>query len=114
MRTERGKPAHGRITIRAAQEADFVFLTFEDDGGGIDREAVRRALQAARQTGDEGDLGDEALMNVIFEAGFSTRAQSDAMAGRGMGMNIVKRAVARLGGKRRFKIDSSNYPKERT
>jgi len=46
VRAERGKPARGRITIRAAQEADFVYLTFEDDGGGIDREAIRRTLQA--------------------------------------------------------------------
>jgi chemosensory pili system protein ChpA (sensor histidine kinase/response regulator) len=45
VRAERGKPARGRITIRAAQEADFVYLTFEDDGGGIDREAIRRTLQ---------------------------------------------------------------------
>ena len=41
VRAEWGKPARGRITIRAAQEADFVYLTFEDDDGGIDREAVR-------------------------------------------------------------------------
>jgi chemotaxis protein histidine kinase CheA len=41
VRAERGKPARGRITIRASQEADFVFLTFEDDGGGIDRDAIQ-------------------------------------------------------------------------
>ena len=106
VRAARGKPAHGRITIRAAQEADFVFLTFEDDGGGIDREAVRHTLQTAENLGDGGgsDLSDEALMNTIFEAGFSTRSQSDALAGRGMGMNIVKRAVARMGGE--IKVES--------
>jgi two-component system chemotaxis sensor kinase CheA len=104
VRAERGKPARGRITIRAAQEADFVHLTFEDDGGGIDRQAIRRALQASGENADSGDLDDEALMNAIFEAGFSTRAQSDALSGRGMGMNIVKRAVARMGGE--IKIES--------
>jgi chemotaxis protein histidine kinase CheA/ActR/RegA family two-component response regulator len=104
VRAARGKPAQGRITIRAAQEADFVFLTFEDDGGGIDREAIRRALRAAGQSGDQNELSDEALTNAIFEAGFSTRSQSDALAGRGMGMNIVKRAVARMGGE--VKVES--------
>ncbi|HEY5307445.1 MAG TPA: response regulator, partial [Casimicrobiaceae bacterium] len=104
VRAARGKPAQGRITIRAAQEADFVFLTFEDDGGGIDREAIRRALRAAGQSGDQNELSDEALTNAIFEAGFSTRSQSDALAGRGIGMNIVKRAVARMGGE--VKVES--------
>jgi chemosensory pili system protein ChpA (sensor histidine kinase/response regulator) len=104
VRLERGKPAHGRIAIRATQEADFVFLTFEDDGGGIDREAIRRALRAAGQLRDEEAPSDETLVSAIFEAGFSTRPQSDALAGRGMGMNIVKRAILRLGGE--VKVES--------
>jgi chemotaxis protein histidine kinase CheA/ActR/RegA family two-component response regulator len=103
VREQRGKPVRGRITIRAAQEADFVFLIFEDDGGGVDRDAIRRALAATGQL-PEGDNGDDELVNTIFEAGFSTRPQSDALAGRGMGMNIVKRAVLRLGGE--VKVES--------
>jgi chemotaxis protein histidine kinase CheA/ActR/RegA family two-component response regulator len=104
LRIERGKPARGRITIRASQEADFVFLTFEDDGGGIDREAIRHALQLSGQQVANGDATDDTLLNTIYEPGFSTREQSDALAGRGMGLNIVKRAVARLGGE--IKVES--------
>lgn len=104
MRAERGKPPRGRIALRASQEADFVFLTFEDDGAGIDRDAIRRMLRASGQTGTSDEPSDEALVNAIFEPGFSTRPQSDALAGRGMGMNIVKRAVARLGGE--IKVES--------
>ena len=103
VRAERGKPTRGRITIRASQEADFVFLTFEDDGGGIDREAIRRILHDTGRLDDE-NAGDETLIASIFEPGFSTREQSDALAGRGMGMNIVKRAIARLGGE--IKVES--------
>jgi chemosensory pili system protein ChpA (sensor histidine kinase/response regulator) len=98
VRGERGKPARGRISIRASLESDFVFLTFEDDGGGIDRDAIRRALETAGQLDASASVSDESLVNAIFEAGFSTRLQSDALAGRGMGMNIVKRAVVRMGG----------------
>jgi chemosensory pili system protein ChpA (sensor histidine kinase/response regulator) len=104
VRADRGKPARGRIKIRAALESDFVYLTFEDDGGGIDREAIRRALHSSGHIEANATIGDEALINAIFEAGFSTRAQSDALAGRGMGMNIVKRAVARMGGE--IKVES--------
>jgi chemosensory pili system protein ChpA (sensor histidine kinase/response regulator) len=104
VRSERGKPARGRITIRASQEADFVFLTFEDDGGGIDREAIRRILHGEGRLGDDEKASDESLVASIFEPGFSTREQSDALAGRGMGMNIVKRAVSRLGGE--IKVES--------
>ncbi len=104
LRSERGKPARGQITIRAAQEADFVFLTFEDDGGGIDKEGVRRSLRASGELAPDASLVDETLVNAIFEAGFSTRMQSDALAGRGMGLNIVKRAVARMGGE--VKVES--------
>jgi chemotaxis protein histidine kinase CheA/ActR/RegA family two-component response regulator len=104
LRAERGKPARGKISIRAALESDFVFLTFEDDGGGLDRDAVRRTLQASGQLAQDASLSDDALVNAIFEAGFSTRPQSDALAGRGMGMNIVKRAVVRMGGE--IKVES--------
>jgi chemotaxis protein histidine kinase CheA/ActR/RegA family two-component response regulator len=104
VRAERGKPARGRITIRASLEADFVFLSFEDDGSGIDREAIRQTLRRTGQLSAVAESGDEALVEAIFEPGFSTRPQSDALAGRGMGMNIVKRAVQRLGGE--VKVES--------
>ena len=69
-----------------------VYTPFEDDGGGIDREAVRRVLRTAGKLVDGDDLSEEAMMNAIFEPGFSTRPHSDVLAGRGMGMNIIKRA----------------------
>lgn len=102
VRAQRGKPARGRISIRASLESDFVFLSFEDDGGGIDRDAIRKILQASGQL--DANANDETLVNAIFEAGFSTRSQSDALAGRGLGMNIVKRAVVRMGGE--IKVES--------
>jgi chemosensory pili system protein ChpA (sensor histidine kinase/response regulator) len=98
MRAERGKPARGRIEIKTVQEGDSVFITFEDDGGGIDREAVRQALLRAGRETSASALDDKGLVAAIFEPGFSTRPHSDALAGRGMGLNIVERTIAHMGG----------------
>lgn len=104
QRILRGKPSRGRITIRAALESDFVSLTLEDDGAGLDRDAISKVVQSSRPGGADASPSDETLLAAIFEAGFSTRLHSDTMAGRGMGLNIVKRAVARLGGE--IKVES--------
>lgn len=97
-RAARGKHARGRITINARQEGEFAFLQFEDDGRGIDREQVRRALVREKRLTESEPLKDELLLSAIFEPGFSSRLQSDALAGRGMGLNIVKKALVQLGG----------------
>ena len=97
-RVARGKPVRGRIEISARQEGEFVYVQFEDDGGGIDRELVREAMVRAGRLAPEAELGEAALLEAIFAPGFSSRAQSDALAGRGMGLNIVKKAIVRLGG----------------
>jgi chemosensory pili system protein ChpA (sensor histidine kinase/response regulator) len=98
VRAERGKPPRGRIEIKTVQEGDCVFITFEDDGGGIDREAVRQALRRTGRQAAAADLDDNGLVAAIFEPGFSSRPQSDALAGRGMGLNIVERTIAHMGG----------------
>jgi chemotaxis protein histidine kinase CheA len=93
-----GKPPLGRIEISARQEGEFVYLQFEDDGRGIDRELIRSALVRAGRLPAEARLTEDALMAAIFEPGFSSREQSDSLAGRGMGLNIVKQGLVRLGG----------------
>jgi chemotaxis protein histidine kinase CheA/ActR/RegA family two-component response regulator len=98
QRVAAGKPPVGSIRITARQEGDFVYIDFSDDGRGIDRELVRRALVRAGRLGPEVPLEESGLLSAIFEAGFSSRPQSDALAGRGMGLNIVKQAIERLGG----------------
>jgi CheY-like chemotaxis protein len=98
VRAERGKPPRGRIEIKTVQEGDCVFITFEDDGGGIDREAVRQALLRTGRQAAAAELDDKGVVAAVFEPGFSSRPQSDALAGRGMGLNIVERTVAHMGG----------------
>jgi chemosensory pili system protein ChpA (sensor histidine kinase/response regulator) len=97
-RLARGKPAKGRITISTRQEGEFVFVEVEDDGAGLAREAVRDALVRGGRLAEGAALPETLLVQAIFEAGFSSRPQADALAGRGMGLDIVKKALVRLGG----------------
>jgi chemotaxis protein histidine kinase CheA/ActR/RegA family two-component response regulator len=113
VRTKRGKPARGRIEIKTGQEADSVFITFEDDGGGIDREAVRQALLRAGRQQAAATLDDKGLLTAVFEPGFSTRPHSDSLAGRGMGLNIVERTVARMGGEVKLESQAGAFTRFR-
>ncbi len=98
VRAARGKPARGRISIDARLEGEFVYLQFEDDGRGIDRELVRQALVQTGRLAPAAPLREELLLAAIFEPGFSSRRTADALAGRGMGLNVVKKAAVALGG----------------
>jgi chemosensory pili system protein ChpA (sensor histidine kinase/response regulator) len=113
VRGERGKPSRGRIEIRANQEADFINITFEDDGGGINRELVRQGLVRAGRVAEDATLDDQALLAAIFEPGFSTRSSSDAVAGRGMGLNIVKHAISRMGGEVKLEYEPGVFTRFR-
>ena len=113
VRAERGKPARGRIDIKTMQEGDCVFITFEDDGGGIDREAVRQALVRTGRQAAAAELDDKGVVTAVFEPGFSSRPQSDALAGRGMGLNIVERTVAHMGGEVKLEYQAGVFTRFR-
>lgn len=93
-----GKPETGELSLSVRLEGEFVFLTFADDGRGVDREAVKRVLVRRNRLAPDAHLSDDQLMETLFEPGFSTRTTADALAGRGMGLNIVKTSVMKLGG----------------
>jgi len=113
VRAERGKPARGRIEIKTVQEADCVFITFEDDGGGVDREAVQQALRRTGRQQAAAGLDDKALLATVFEPGFSTRPHSDPVAGRGMGLNIVERTIAHMGGEVKLESEAGAFTRFR-
>jgi chemotaxis protein histidine kinase CheA len=93
-----GKPAVAQITLSARQEGDAVHITFEDDGRGIDRELIRLALVRLGRLSPDEPLEEELLLSTIFDAGVSSHSTSDVLAGRGMGLDIVKQALTSLGG----------------
>jgi chemosensory pili system protein ChpA (sensor histidine kinase/response regulator) len=113
VRAERGKPARGRIDIKTVQEGESVSITFEDDGGGIDREAVRQALRRTGRQDAADALDDKGVVAAVFEPGFSTRPHSDALAGRGMGLNIVERTIEHMGGEVKLECQAGVFTRFR-
>jgi chemosensory pili system protein ChpA (sensor histidine kinase/response regulator) len=100
-RAEIGKAERGRITVRASHEGTDVLIEVEDDGGGLDAERIRnKAVERGLITdGSSPPLSPDALFALIFEPGFSTAEQITEVSGRGVGMDVVKAKVTRLGGR---------------
>jgi len=100
IRVAAGKPATGKLTIRAAQEADRVVIEIVDDGKGIDPGVIK---QKAYEKGiiDEAMLeriSDQEAIDLIFAPGLSTAAVVSDLSGRGVGMDVVRSAVAKVDG----------------
>ncbi len=97
-RLDRGKPPEGTIVLSARQLGSQVFVAIEDDGGGINREAVlRKAIQRGMIEPDA-SLSDGEIDNLIFQPGFSTTEQVTEVSGRGVGMDVVRQTITDLGG----------------
>ncbi len=99
-RAAAGKPAEGLLKLSIAREGEALFVTLEDDGRGIDLEAVR---QAAAERGlyspQEAALLDrDRLLEVLTLPAFTTRKEVSEVSGRGVGLDVVRAAVESLGG----------------
>lgn len=99
-RKAQGKPETATINLRASRQGDRVVVEVEDDGRGIDvtrvREVARRrdiVPEAVLAT-----LTDDEAINLIFAPGFSTASEVTALSGRGVGMDVVRTTVEKLGG----------------
>lgn len=92
-----GKPLEGTVRVTAQQEAQVVVITVQDDGGGLD---LGRIAAIARQRGlaDPDQLSPERLQQLIFEPGFSTATEVTEVAGRGVGLDVVRRNVEAMRG----------------
>jgi two-component system chemotaxis sensor kinase CheA len=99
-RLARGKPAAGRLALRAFHEGGNVIIEIVDDGGGIDPQRVRaKAIQAKLVTAEQADrLNDRELVNLVFLPGFSTADKVTQVSGRGVGMDVVRTNIERIGG----------------
>ncbi|MBW4691237.1 MAG: chemotaxis protein CheA [Lyngbya sp. HA4199-MV5] len=96
-RIARGKPATGKMILRAATDGEMVVIEVQDDGNGIDRDRVAARAQTLGLL-DTAITDTDQLLEILCASGFSTREQADLASGRGVGMAVVKNTIAELGG----------------
>ena len=95
-----GKEAEGCITMSAFQEGGYVVIEISDDGAGLNTEKIRdRALQRGLISREKAQAMSEAdVHRLIFAPGFSTADTVTNLSGRGVGMDVVKSSVEKIGG----------------
>jgi two-component system chemotaxis sensor kinase CheA len=100
IRRERGKNEKGLIQLHARQSANEVWVIIRDDGGGLVRSKLIHRAQEKGLIRDNGTaLSDKEVFELIFHPGFSTAASVSDISGRGVGMDIVKKNIEKLGGR---------------
>ncbi|CAH0347946.1 response regulator [Aquabacterium sp. CECT 9606] len=98
VRETLGKPATGTITLSFSTEGNNVAVRCEDDGCGLDLGAIRHRALSRGLIAPDAALSDAQVMRLIVLPGFSTREQTTQLSGRGIGMDVVQRAVVDLRG----------------
>lgn len=98
QRRAAGKPEEGEVAIRLHREGSEIVLEVADDGAGLDREAIRRRAIDRGLLAADAQPNEQELDNLIFASGFSTADQVSQLAGRGVGMDVVRNEVRQLGG----------------
>ena len=109
-RERQGKPAEGQIKCIAGFSETGLRLIVSDDGRGLDFAKIRlNAVSKGLFTREEADTKlSEDLSGLIFKAGFSTRERADAISGRGLGLDIVRKGLEELGGELKI-LSTSNH-----
>ena len=100
-RIEAGKPSRGNVRLTARRMSDQIIIEIADDGQGVDPARIRQAARERAVLSPEAidALSDEEAIDLIFQPGFSTAAAVSDISGRGVGMDAVRAAVNRLGGR---------------
>lgn len=105
VRLANNKPEKGTITLNAYHQGGSIVIEINDDGGGIDREAVLAKAIEKGLVESSASLNENQVYDLLFEPGFSTAKTLSDISGRGVGMDVVKRNIQALGG--RIQIKSS-------
>ncbi len=95
-----GKPEAGRLRVEARQSGNQIVIAITDDGGGIDSaRLVERAIAAGRVTPEAAArMSEQERLELIFQPGLTTATQVTSISGRGVGMDVVRANVERIGG----------------
>lgn len=100
VRKAAGKAAKGTVRLNAYHQGNQVVIEISDDGRGLDREKIiQKALDGGIVTREElARMSDAAVLNLIFQCGFSTADKVTEVSGRGVGMDVVRSVIERLKG----------------
>src|SRR5437588_3240799 len=95
-----GKTDHGNVAVRAYHRGNHIYIEVEDDGKGIDYERVRTtAVEQGLYSSDQAErLADRDLLELLFHPGFSTAERKTELAGRGVGLDVVRANITTLNG----------------
>ena len=94
-----GKPEAGELTLDVRQEGNEIIVVINDDGAGLNLERIQaRAIERQLVAADQ-ELSDRELMELIFQPGFTTATEVTELAGRGVGMDVVRAELASFGGR---------------
>ena len=93
-----GKPELGTITLDAYHEGNHIAILISDDGAGLDLVKIRSLAVSRGLIGEREELSDNDIAHLIFLPGFSTAEKVTDISGRGVGMDVVKKALNNLGG----------------
>jgi chemotaxis protein histidine kinase CheA len=92
------KPREGRITLSARSAGSHAEIVVADDGRGLSLEVIRDTAVSRGILRSDEEVAPESLMQLVFRMGFSTRSQATDLSGRGIGLDVVKERIERLGG----------------
>ncbi|WP_210541951.1 Hpt domain-containing protein [Rhodoferax sp. PAMC 29310] len=110
LRLEAGKPAVGTIVVQLQQQSNDVTVEFQDDGAGLNLDRILEKAQAEGYLAEGATPTDLELADFIFTPGFSTASQVTELAGRGIGLDVVRAEVNALGGR----IETTTKPGQGT
>lgn len=99
-RREAGKPETGTVTLNAYHEGGHIIIEISDDGRGLNLERIKaKAIANGLATESELEgMGDQQIQQFIFKAGFSTAEKVTSVSGRGVGMDVVRTNIEKIGG----------------
>lgn len=98
VRVAAGKPETGTVTLDAYHEGGNIVIEITDDGGGISTGRIAAKARERGLIGEDDQLNDRQVHDLIFHPGFSTAETVSDISGRGVGMDVVRRNITDLGG----------------
>jgi chemosensory pili system protein ChpA (sensor histidine kinase/response regulator) len=106
VRNKLGKAEYGELRLSARQEGNEIVITLADDGAGIDLTAVRQQAEARGWLKPGEVVEQDQLEQMLFRSGFSTAKHVTEIAGRGVGLDVVKNEIASIGGRVKLETET--------